>query len=396
MALGAIVPIAAQRPPEQSGATEQLKDCNQPLSEPITKIKLPDYAPKAVAPTRDGCFVFVGFHSRQGTPGGAGVSVMRRKGDTFEEVRFVGVPGGIPGPFALALTRDRKILLSSHGAQITFFDVEKLTSGQGDVLLGKVSGSQIGGSFGVAISPDDHYLMVAQGIRSSVVVIDLKKARTSGFDQSVLIGVIPTAVTPMGAAMSPDGRHLYTTTREAPDVVTLSSICAGGKRAEGSVQIMDAERAKSDPKSALIGFAYPAGCQPTAIAVSADGNRFSAVAAGDFKSTAPPQADNALVVFDARPVRDGRMPTLLGKVPLGTAPTAVVDTGSQIIVGSSTPGSQLTVIDASNVTSGERAIIGTIPVAAEGLALREDSRTLFGISPGLVIVDLDRVQLVAK
>lgn len=90
------------------------------------------------------------------------------------------------------------------------------------------------------------------------------------------------------------------------------------------------------------------------------------------------------------------MPTLLGRVPFDTSPTAVVDTGRQIIVGSSTPGSQLTVIDASKVTSGEGAIIGTIPVAAEGLTLREDSRTLFGISPGLVIVDLDRVRLVAR
>ena len=280
-ALGAIALTAGPLSIAARGAAPQSDDCSRPMPDPVTVVKLAGYAPRAVAPTRDGCFVFVGFHSRQGAPDGAGVSVMQRKGDTFEEVRFVGVPGSIPGPFALALTRDRKVLLSSHGPQITFFDVEKLTSGQGDSFLGQVSGAQINGSFGVAISPDDHYVMVAQGVRASVAVIDLRKARASGFDQSALVGVIPTAATPMGAALSPDGRHLYTATREAPDDVnvTPSRICAGGKRAEGSIQIMDAERAKSDPKSAMIGFAYPAGCQPTAIAVAADGNRLSAVAA---------------------------------------------------------------------------------------------------------------------
>src|SRR5688572_9676283 len=97
--IGGHVPIAAQDPAAQSA------NCTKRMPEPVSVIKLPDYAPRAIAPTRDGCFVFVGFVSRQGTPGGSGVSVLRRKGDTFEEVRYVGVPG-VPGLFALALTKD--------------------------------------------------------------------------------------------------------------------------------------------------------------------------------------------------------------------------------------------------------------------------------------------------
>jgi DNA-binding beta-propeller fold protein YncE len=362
------------------------------MSEPISA-SFRNTDPRGIALTRDGCWAFVGLVRR------TGVAVLRRTSDKFEEVYFVPVasaPNSPQLPFGLALTRDQKVLVASHHQRVTFFDVEKLTSSRGDSVLGYVEGPRFGGSFGVAITPDDQHVFVAQYATASVALIDLKKARASGFDQSVLVGVIPTADLPQVPVLSPDARHLYTATRIAPDVVTPSLTCLGGKVAEGSIQIVDVERARSDPRSPPIGFAYPAGCAPTWMAVSPDGDRVSAVAAGDFMSETTPPADNALVVFDVRPVREGKSPVLIGKVPLSRGPTSVVDTGSQIIVGFVARGSEVVVIDPSKVTSGEAAIIGTIPIEATVLKLSEDRRRLFGIGlfgAGLIEVDLERVSL---
>jgi hypothetical protein len=104
-----------------------------------------------------------------------------------------------------------------------------------------------------------------------------------------------------------------------------------------------------------------------------------------------------LVVFD---VRDGKTPTLLGKVPLPKIPGTVVDTGNRIIVGliggGNTP-SELAVLDPSKVGSGTAAIIGRIPEAAPGVGLGPDVHTVYGNAgpqnprgPGLLVVDLER------
>ena len=368
-------------------------ECNRPFAEPITVIKLPNRG-MGVVPTRDGCWAFVGFVQRQDVSGGSGVGVLRRTGDTFEEVRVVPVPGNPNNPYGLALTRDQKVLVVSHFRQVSFFDVEKLTTGQGDPLLGQVSGPRIDYTFGVSITPDDRYAFVAQGALASVVIIDLEKGRISGFDSSTLVGVVPGVFRPSVTVLSRDGRFLYFANKQPPDVVSPSRTCLGGKQPEGVVQIVDAHRARSGGESATIGFAS-AGCEPNTVTLSPDGARLSVVAPGVANILSPQAspADSALVVFD---VRDGKTATLLGKVPLPRIPAAVVDTGNRIVVG--LIGSDLAVIDPSKVSLGGGAIIGLIPVTAgAGLVLKPDGHTLLGLAgglnprgPGLVIVDLDR------
>lgn len=389
--------VAASTSTFAQGPATQPADCNRPLPEPVTVIKLPGRL-AGMAPTRDGCWVFAGFVQRQDLSGGSAVGVLRRTGDTFEEVRAVPVPGNPNNAFGLALTHDQKILVASHTRQVSFFDVEKLTTGQGDPFLGQISNSRIGYSFGVTITPDDRYAFVAQGALASVVVIDLAKGRTAGFDASALVGVVPGVFRPSMTALSRDGRFLYVTNKQPPDVISPSRTCLGGKQPEGVVQIVDAQRALSDGASATIGFAS-AGCEPNSLTLSPDGARLSVVAPGvaDVLSPQASAADSALVVFD---VRDGKTATLLGKVPLPKIPLSVVDTGNRIIVGMIGGGnapSELAVLDPSKVGSGAAAIIGRIPEAAPGVGLGPDDHTLFGNAgpqhprgPGLLVVDLER------
>jgi DNA-binding beta-propeller fold protein YncE len=392
--------IAASTSAFAQGPAAQPAGCNRPFPDPVTVIKLPGQI-AGMAPTRDGCWVFVGFVQRQDLSGGSGVGVLRRTGDTVEEVRAVPVPGNPTGAFGLALTHDQKVLVASHARQVSFFDVEKLTTGQGEPLLGQVSGSRIGYSFGVTITPDDRYAFVAQGALASVVVIDLAKGRTTGFDSAALVGLVPGVFRPSMTALSPDGKFLYVTNKQPPDVISPSPTCLGGKQPEGVVQIVDAHRATSEGVSATIGFAS-AGCEPNALTLSPDGARLSVVAPGvpDILSPQASPADSALVIFD---VRDGKTATRIGKVPLPKIPVSVVDTGNRIVVGLIGGGNlpaELAIIDPSKVAYGTDAIIGRIPETAPGVMLGPDGHTVFGNAgrqnprgPGLLVVDLERARV---
>jgi DNA-binding beta-propeller fold protein YncE len=382
-------------------AFAQTEDCNPTFSKPITDVAMTGLAVRPT-PTRDGCWLFAGFVDRKDIAGGSGISLMRKKGETFEEIRTVPLPlprgpaGGVPS--GLALTPDEKVLVISHSQRVTFFDVEKFKSG-GDPVLGYVEDPRIAVSWGLTLTRDGAYAFAAQQRTAVVAMIDLARARVSGFDRKVLAGFIPTSPSPISLIVSPDGNRLFVANRNAPaDVIEVPRTCSSGTVEEGVVQIVDLERAKTDVASATIGFAAPAGCGPQNLALSPDGVRLSVTAGGPL--TTPIPEDNAVVLFDTRPLRDGKMPTTIGRVPMPASPVLIEDAGSRIIVGFLNQQKllddtvNLLVIDPSKAGAGKGAIVGKLPFPASYLKLAENRRTLFASRPGtLSIVDLERVQL---
>jgi hypothetical protein len=411
--VGVLTPIAAQSPTgdESSRHTpDQEADCTRPLREPIMQLDLAGGYP---TPTRDGCWVFTAFVEREGAPaGGAGISVLRRRGDGFEEVRTVPMTfprmnnGGVL--FGMAMTRDDEILVVSSN-QLSFFDVNRLKSGDGDPLLGRIGPPRVAGSFGVTISSDDRYVFASQTTTALVAIVDLQKARASGFNANALVGLIPTASQALAPAATPDGRYVFTTTARPPDVIQGPRTCTGETEPEGAIQVADVQRASVDASEATVAFATPAGCRPITIAVSPDGTRLSATAAGVLFSPTSP-VDSAVVVFDLRPVQDGKAPTLIGRIPVPQGPIGLVDTGDRLIVGflprqpnqarareagEPNDAPDVMVLDPSKAALGRAAIVGTIPVTSMNLMLSADGRTLFGTGlgwRGLIVVDLDRVE----
>src|SRR5262245_55940991 len=115
VAMAVSVPVVSGQE-RQPGVT----DCNRPLPSAITQTAAKALRPKV---TRDGCWL---FGARFGPP--YGIVVIRRNGDTYEEVRSVATPVDPvnPGFQELALTRDEKVLVLSSGDQLTFFDTGKL------------------------------------------------------------------------------------------------------------------------------------------------------------------------------------------------------------------------------------------------------------------------------
>jgi hypothetical protein len=279
-----------------------------------------------------------------------------------------------------------------------FFDVTRLTSGQGDPLMGRVSGLRLARGSGVAITPDDKCVLGVQRGTAWVAVVDLDQGRVSGFDDRVLVGGISTAAEPMHAVMSGDGRHLFVTSLRPPEVMSGSPVCAG-KEPEGAIQIVDFQRALSNPTTATVRFASPAGCVLNAITMSPDGARLSNTFAGVTVFPDTPLLHSGLVTFDAGLLAGDRRPVPIGRVPLPRGPVALLDDGDRIYVGFNgnpklpQPGtSNIVVIDASKVSAGRAAILGTLPVAAGHLSFSADRRTLYGAVWGgqIAVIELTR------
>jgi DNA-binding beta-propeller fold protein YncE len=115
---------------------------------------------------------------------------------------------------------------------------------------------------------------------------------------------------------------------------------------------------------------------------------------------------NDLLVFDTQRLRTDTAHALVAVVPVGTAPVgiAVIDSGRKVIVTSSnrfgapTDPQDLTVVDATRVSEGRGAVIGSISVGAFPRELRvtADGRTLlltnFG-SQSLQVIDINRLPI---
>jgi hypothetical protein len=337
-----------------------------------------------------------------------GIAAVQRTEAGFELHRLVPMavprPGGPNAPpiVGIALTHDEKLLVVSHHQRLTFLDVARL-KGSGDPVLGFIESPRLSGSFGVTVSSDDKYAYAAQQRTASVVIVDLEKVRNGAIDQSALVGVIPTAPGATTPIVSPDGKYLFTTTLQAPDVVDKPPICAN-KTTEGSIQIADVHRARTDPASATVGFAFPAGCSPIHLTLSADGTRLSVASPGAIMQPAVSAKDSAVVVFDTRPVGQGKPPTLIARVPVPPQVARVGEAGDRLYVaffylradGPVQKPKQVMVIDTSKVAMGKAAILGTLPLLAGDIALSTNGRLLFASQEAatkLAVVDLQRATL---
>jgi hypothetical protein len=190
---------------------------------------------------------------------------------------------------------------------------------------------------------------------------------------------------------------VYSTILFAPDILSPEKKCFQGQQPQGAIQVVDVQRAKTDPATATVGWTFPAGCGANAIAVSPDGRRVSNAAADAiFEAEALP---SELHVYDTTAVGAGTPPARIARIGLSRGPTAIIDTGDRILVGfQATNGVQpdILVIDPSKAAAGNDAVVGTIPFPGGNLGLSSDGRTLFALAPlrgGIGIIDLHRVAI---
>lgn len=329
----------------------------------IVETSVPGRPFEALA-SRNGRWVFVSLMppiaKRWSHGNGGAIGVLRWTGTQLVLKRVLPLPSL---PTGLALSRSDHLLVVADGRYVEFADVSRLISGAANPLLGSIRDAKAPGSVYVAISRDDRTLFVSNEAVHSVTVIDLQRARRTGFHQDAIVGSIPTGIAPVGLALSHDGRYLYITSelwggRRGWPVNCHAPRGFGPARPipAGAVEVVNIARARKRPMDSVVA-ATPAGCMPVRAVLSPGGARLYVSARGS----------NALLVFDTTRLVSDPAGARVATVPVGTAPVGVatVQHGRRIVVANSSRfggrgGADLTVLDASKIGEGRAAEIGTI------------------------------------
>ena len=372
-----------------------------PKGDPIVHVPLGGSGFQAL-PTRDGAWVFVSITAPDA--GSPGIALYRRGDDGLSFVRRVPLD---EAPAGMVLTHDGKLLIAAAGNRLAFLDVERLTGGREDAVLGALvePGGKLGRIY-VNVTADDRTLFCSDESARTITVVDLEKARASGFLPSAVIGKIPVGNAPIALTFSPDGRTLYTTSQGMPDLGWPRKCRPEGSspetppnHPEGAVIVVDVERAKVDPPHAVVG-TIPAGCNPVRLVLSPGGDVAYVSARGM----------DELLAFDTKKLLAEPARALVGRVPVGPSPVgvAVIDGGRRVLVTSSnrfsskpTDRQPLFVIDTARIAEGAAAVVGTLPAGAFPREMRvtADGQTLYltnFVSKTLQVVDLTRLPVTPR
>lgn len=398
---------------QQAFAQAQSKTgaCNQAAPDAITFVDLPGH-PFMPVTTRDGCWIFVSLMKMKDALQ-TGVAVLHRTNGSVSLIRVIPTDGG---PAGMVLTHDGKLLIGAMDDRVVFLDIGRMMSGAANPVLGYLQEPEYHGKLGemevktpgainVNVTSNDGLLFVSDEWAERITVIDVEKARRSGFKTESIIGAIPTGRLPIALTLSPDERYLYTTAETAREEWGWPAECKReGQKAsdakpeypQGAVVVVEVARARTDPAPAVIA-KVPAGCSAVRLAISPSGDRAYVTA----------RNANALMVFDTGKLLNDPEHALIGKVPVGSSPVgvAVAEGGSTVFVANSNrfaAGSNekqnLSAIDAAKVADGAAAVLGVVPAGGfpRELKVTADGRTLLVTnftSNTLEVVDLGRLSL---
>jgi DNA-binding beta-propeller fold protein YncE len=384
--------------------------CTQASARPVATVELPGNPFQAI-PTRDGCHVFVSLVGpvepgdprrppRPGAPMG-GVAVVERANGEPSLMRVLPLEGS---PYGMALTHDGGLLIVTSDDRVAFIDPARLIAGAPDAILGYLTDAPMAGRVYANVTADDRWLFMSDESARAISVVDLAKARESGFSRDAVIGQIPVGRAPIALTFSADHRFLYTTSQVVPDEYGWPAACTAPgsdtsrqrpRYAMGAIMVVDVAHATRDPANAVVG-AVAAGCNPVRLVTSPRGD-IAYVSA---------RTDDTVLAFDTEKLTTDSARALLGRLRVGDAPVglAVLNDGDRLAVtnsnrfGSGTAAPSLTIIDTRKVDRGELSILGSVGTGMFPRELRvtEDQRTLlltnFG-SKTLAVIDIARLPL---
>jgi hypothetical protein len=236
--------------------------CTKGSAQPVAIIEPPGSSFQAI-PIADGCHVFVSLVGpvEPGDPRRApqpdappgGVAVVSRVGGEPSLTGMIQLEGS---PYGMTLTHDGGLLIVSSDDRVAFSDSGRLITGSADAILGYLNDAPMAGRVYANVTPDDRWLFLSDESTRTISVVDLVKARASGFNGSAVIGQIPVDRAPIALTFSQDHRFLYTTSQIAPSDYGWPPVCrAPGSDAarqpmnyaEGAILVVDVERASHDP-----------------------------------------------------------------------------------------------------------------------------------------------------
>jgi serine/threonine protein kinase/DNA-binding beta-propeller fold protein YncE len=245
-----------------------------------------------------------------------------------------------------ALTPDGQYLLVSSGSGLAVFRVSDLERGAASPV-GSLSSPGQKHAVEVAVSPDGRYALVTFQDTSNVGVFNLHRALHKGFSPADLVGLIPVGPTPIGVAVAPNGGLAY--------------VASGPRRpsasGNGVLNVIDMAKAETRPAAAVTK-TVSAGCKPSRVVLSADGQQVWVTAGGS----------NTLLGFSAPKLLSDPGHALLARVAVGPLPLGltIINHGTRIVVADSDrdnqpgAGPSLAVVDVSKALAGQPALLGYV------------------------------------
>ena len=277
----------------------------------------------------------------------------------------------------VTLTHDGRYLLAATGTGAMVFSVLQAEQGAHALLglmtnpLSPMHALQGGGAIEVAVSPDDRFAFVSLEAAGEIAVFNLQRALASGLRASGFVGDIPTGFLPVGLAVSPDGRWLYSTS----EVASLRAARQGPRGGQGTLSVISLRKAETDPAHSVVA-TVPAGCGPVRVITAADGSVVWVTA----------RESDMLLGFSAARLLSDPARSLIARVEVGEAPVglALVDGGRRIVVADSNrfglrgASSNLAVVNVAAALAGRPALAGYLPAGGfpRQMALEPDGRTL--------------------
>ncbi|HUA80037.1 MAG TPA: hypothetical protein VL997_06675 [Dyella sp.] len=346
-----------------------------------TSVAVPGH-PFSAIPAADNCWMFVSIVDGKGH---GSVAVLRNKDGVFQLDHTVALKHPA---FGASLSHDGRTLVVAGDDNTSLLDVTRLEQGDSNAVLGTLSDGSKAGAVYATISPGDKMLFVSDEYAKRISVFDFAKARNGRFDDSALIGRIPTAAFPVGLAFSPDGHWLYATSQRGP--ASMQSVCKpelpqGQMHPEGLLLRIDVAKASSDPAHAVVD-ALPAGCNPVRVAVSPSGKDLWVTARGG----------NALISINADDWVNGSKQAHVASLPIGPSPVGIAarQDGKQVWVALSNRfGSDKTgqLVGISDPDDAAQKKLVTLPAAGfpRELTFLSDGRTLVA-----TLYDAQQVELV--
>jgi DNA-binding beta-propeller fold protein YncE len=324
--------------------------------------------PFGVAVTPDGRWAFVAD--------GGSIDVLRT-GPALAPVKVATIPvqatsaaaaaGGVGSLLGETLTPGGRYLLAATGGGAVVVSVARAEQGRRDAVLGTMSDPTGGnGAIEVAVSRDGDYAFVTQEDSFRMAVFNLHRALTQGFGADDFAGTIPLGISPVGMAVSPDGRWLY---------ATSEAMARSPGRMVGTLTVVNVARAEADPSASVVA-TVAAGCNPVRVITSADGREVWVTA----------RASDDLLAFSAAALRADPGRALVAIVRVGEAPVGLmlVRNGSLVVVADSNrfgargATSDLSVVDAAAALAGKSVVVGLIPAGLfpREMALEPDGQRL--------------------
>jgi len=131
--------------------------------------------------------------------------VISRVGGELSLTRVVQLEGS---PYGMTLTHDGRLLIVTSDDRVAFIDPGRLIAGSADAILGYLNDAPMAGRMYANVTPDDRWLFLSDESARAISVVDLIKARTSGFEASSVIGQIPVGRAPIALTFSKDHKLL--------------------------------------------------------------------------------------------------------------------------------------------------------------------------------------------